>query len=102
MGKYEAQQAVGVLVRAALPWTAGGAEEYLQPSVDTQLSVLGHLRALVTRSGTDRSLIRERRDRRQVIASRTASAPCPVRAGPFLTAESATFGHAGEQVEQHA
>ena len=38
---------VGVLVRAALPRTAGVAEEYVQPSVDTQLGVLRHLRALV-------------------------------------------------------
>ena len=37
------RQSVGVLVRAALPRTAGVAEEDVQPSVDTQLSVLGHL-----------------------------------------------------------
>ena len=33
MGKYWAQQAVGVLVRAALPRTAGVAEEDVQPRV---------------------------------------------------------------------
>jgi hypothetical protein len=42
-----AQQAVGVLVRAALPWTLRVAEVDGQPGVDTQLGVLGHLGALI-------------------------------------------------------
>ena len=46
-GEVLAQQTVGVLVRTTLPRAAGIAEENLQPSVDTQLGVLGHLRALV-------------------------------------------------------
>ena len=46
-GEVLTQQAVGVLVRAALPRTAGVAEEYLQPGVETELGVLGHLRTLV-------------------------------------------------------
>ena len=50
-GEVLAQQAVGVLVRAALPRTAGVAEEDVQPSVDTQLGVLRHLRALVPGQG---------------------------------------------------
>ena len=50
-GEVLAQQAGGVLVRAALPRTAGVAEEDVQPSVDTQLGVLRHLRALVPGQG---------------------------------------------------
>ena len=46
-GEVLAQQAVGVFVRSPLPRTTGVAEEYVQPAVDSQSGVLGHLGALV-------------------------------------------------------
>lgn len=58
------------------------AEEDVEPRVDAELGVLRHLGALVqvnerwSRSGS--VLIAS------AIASRTASTPCPVNAGPFL------------------
>src|ERR1700677_3632776 len=42
-----AKQAVGVLVRASLPWALRVTEIHLQPAVDRELSVLCHLGALV-------------------------------------------------------
>jgi hypothetical protein len=46
-GEVLAQQAVGVLVRAALPWALRVTEIHLQPAVDRDFRVLCHLRALV-------------------------------------------------------
>src|SRR3982751_4724558 len=45
--KVLAQQAVGVLVRAALPGAVRIAEVDMDPGVDPQMGVLSHLRALV-------------------------------------------------------
>jgi hypothetical protein len=47
LGKVLAQQAVGVLVRAALPGAVRVTEVDLDPSGDPQMGVLCHLRALV-------------------------------------------------------
>jgi len=47
LGEVLAQQPVGVLVAAALPWAARVAEVDLQAGVDAQRGVLGHLAALV-------------------------------------------------------
>src|SRR6266545_4977261 len=46
-GEVLAQQAVGVLVAAALPGAVRVAEVDLDAGVDPQLCVLGHLRALI-------------------------------------------------------
>ena len=46
-GEVLAEQAVGVLVGAALPWALRVAEVDLQTGIDPQLGVLGHLRALI-------------------------------------------------------
>src|SRR3954468_24515399 len=77
-----AQQPVGVLVRAALPGAVGIAEVDAKPSVDPEVCVLRHLRPLTPvsdrRNGSGRVVIV------RVIASRTASAPWPASAGPFL------------------
>src|SRR5260370_12294218 len=51
-----AQQTIGVLIRAPLPWTLRVAEEDLQSGVETQLRVLGHLGALVPRQRTTQLL----------------------------------------------
>src|SRR4051812_22746227 len=45
--KVLAQQAVGILVRAALPGAVRVAEVDMDPGVDPQMGVLSHLRALV-------------------------------------------------------
>jgi putative transposase len=47
LGEVLAQQAVGVLVGAPLPGAVRVAEEDVEPSVDAELGVLGHLGALV-------------------------------------------------------
>jgi len=47
LGKVLAQQAVGILVRAALPGAVRVAEVDMDPGVDPQMGVLSHLRALV-------------------------------------------------------
>src|SRR3989304_9150609 len=47
LGKVLAEQSVGVLVGATLPWAVRVAEVDLDASVDPELSVLGHLRPLV-------------------------------------------------------
>jgi len=56
------QQAVGVLVGAALPWALWVAEVDLQAGVEPQPFVLGHLGALVPGQRAAQ-LLRERRDR---------------------------------------
>src|SRR3954447_15173309 len=47
LGKVLAQQAVGILVRAALPGAVRVAEVDLDPGVDPQMCVLSYLRALI-------------------------------------------------------
>ena len=71
----------------------GVAEEDVQPSVDTQLSVLGHLRALVPGQGPTK-LIRERSDHRCDRIPYGFGA-MPRKSQTVLDPESATFGHAG-------
>ncbi len=46
-GEVLAQQAVGVLVRAALPGALGVAEEHLHAGVDGELGMAGHLQPLI-------------------------------------------------------
>ena len=46
-GEVLAQQAVGVFVGAPLPWAVWVTEVDLEPGVDAELGVLGHLGALV-------------------------------------------------------
>lgn len=78
-----AQEPVCVLVRAALPVTPWIAEIDLQSRVDRQLHVLGHLGALVQVRDFFNCVGNDFIAR--VIASRTASAQCPARAGPRLS-----------------
>src|SRR4051812_16124421 len=47
--KVLAQQPVGVLVRATLPWAMGIAEVDRHASLDPELGVLGHFRSLIPR-----------------------------------------------------
>jgi len=57
-----AQQAVGVLVRAALPGAVRVAEVDRQSGVDAQLGMLGHLAALIS-GQRPTQLVGQRRDR---------------------------------------
>src|SRR4029453_2669606 len=57
LGKVLPQQAVGVLVGAALPGAVRGAEVDGQPRLDAQLGVLGHLRALIPGQGAAQLLL---------------------------------------------
>src|SRR6516165_4211962 len=79
--KILAQQSVGVLVGAALPWAVRIAEIDLDASVDLQACVLSHLSSLIPsqRPCSGKVIIV------RVMASHTASAPCPASAGPFFT-----------------
>src|SRR5206468_12165552 len=77
------QQAVRVLVRAALPGAVRVAEVDLKSGVDPQLRVLGHLRSLVP--GQRAAQLLGRVVIAVAIASLTASAPWPATAGPFFT-----------------
>ena len=71
----------------------GSQKNTCSPSVDTQLSVLGHLRALVPGQGPTK-LIRERSDRRCDRIPYGFGA-MPRKSQTVLDPESATFGHAG-------
>ena len=77
-----AQQPVGVLIRAALPWAVRIAEVDLKTGVDPQACVLAHLRPLIPSQRLSQLLGQGVIER--VRALRTASAPCPASAGPFL------------------
>ncbi len=93
LGKYWRSRPLVFSFVPALPRTAGVAEEDVQPRVDTQLSVLGHLRALVPGQGPTK-LIRERSDRRCDRIPYGFGA-MPRKSQTVLDPESATFGHAG-------
>ena len=47
LGEVLAKEAVGVLVRAPLPGASGIAEVDVDPRLDREAPVLGHLRALI-------------------------------------------------------
>ena len=82
LGEVLGQQAIGVLVGAALPGAVRVTEVDRQADVDPQLGVLA--------SSAPWSQVRDRRSWsgkvviEAAIASRTASAPWPASAGPFL------------------
>src|SRR3984885_2023508 len=74
-----AQQTVGVLVGAALPWALWVAEVDLQAGVEPQPFVLGHLGALVPGQRAAQ-LLGERRDRvGDRVTDRLGAAPCQGR-----------------------
>src|SRR3974390_2319890 len=60
--KILAQQSVGVLVGAALPWAVGIAEVDLDASIDLQACVLSHLSSLIP-SQRPPQLLRQADDR---------------------------------------
>ena len=51
LGKVLAQQAIGILVSAALPWAMRVTEVDLQPRGDPQVRMLRHLRSLIPGEG---------------------------------------------------
>ena len=76
-----AQQAIRVLVRAALPWAVRVAEVDRYSAIDAQLSMLRQLGALIP-GERSAELLREDGDRGcDGVADRLA--PCPARAGPL-------------------
>jgi hypothetical protein len=79
-----AEQPVGVLVGAALPGALRLAEIDLKAGVDPKPRVLGDLGALIPDERAA-PLLGQRRLIDATIASRTASAPGPVSAGPFFS-----------------
>jgi hypothetical protein len=83
LGEVLPEQAVGVLISAALPRTSRVAEIDCEPDVDAELGVLGHLRTLVP--GQRLTQLCGRVVIVAAMASRTASAPWPAVASPFLT-----------------
>ena len=97
-GEVLAKQPVGVLVGASLPRALRIAEVDLQAGLDPQLWRAGPSRRPGPRSATGAaapgSVVIA-----AAIASRTASAPCPVTGGPFLTRRLAVLGR--REVQQH-
>ena len=97
-GEVLAEQAIGVLVRAALPRAVGVTEEDRHAGLDTQLSMLGHLGTLVPGKGSA-ELLREGRDRSDDgipdrLGAMAGQSRAVVRARPAMAL------HAG-QVEEH-
>ena len=98
-GEVLAQQAVGVLVGAALPGAVGVTEVDVEVGIDSQLGVLGHLRALVPGQRAAQ-LLGQRGDRRgDGVAHGLGAVPGQGRA-ILDSGHLAVAGHGG-QVQQH-
>src|SRR5215204_2259017 len=93
-----AQQAVGVLVGAALPGALRVAEVDGQPGVDAQLRVLGHLGALVPGQRATKLFWKGRDRGRDRVAD--GLGPVPGQRGTVMDPGMAMALHAG-QVQQH-
>ena len=99
LGKYWPQQAVGVLVGAALPGAVGVTEVDVEVGIDSQLGVLGHLGALVPGQRAAQ-LLGQRGDRRgDGVAHGLGAVPGQGRA-IVDSGLLAVAGHGG-QVQQH-
>src|SRR5215208_347197 len=82
-----AQQPVGVLIRAALPWAMRIAEVDLKTGVDPQACVLAHLRPLIPSQRLSQLLGQGGDRARDGVADRLG--PMPSERGPVFGARSA-------------
>src|SRR5271170_4073712 len=93
-----AQQAVGILISAALPWAVRVAEVDLQPSVNPQAHMLRHLCALIPGEGSSHLLGQGDDGARNSLADRY----CPMtgKGGPILDPSDFAVGCQAWQMQQ--